>query len=193
MGIIQPGGSTLKGNRVGSYRLTPVVADVDRILTAVTDDGSEQNFVTADLTAQPDVCRVITATAGGTTADIGAIQVTITGRDMKGDVITEDLPAFTVNTAGTVTGTKAFAEVTGVDIPAHDGTGATTSIGVGDGLGLPLESDRNTVLRAFLDGTLETTDPTVTSSASARSSNVATLDTTLDGNEVVIDYYTAEG
>lgn len=193
MALIGSTPNTLPGNAVGSYRVTPVAADVDRILTAYTDDGAVANFVTADLDGQPDVCRNITATAGGTAADIGAIQVTITGTDMRDDVITEDLPAFTVNTAGTVQSTKAFKTVTAVSIPAHDGTGATTSIGVGDKLGLPYKNDRNTVLAAFLNGTKEGTAPTVTSSASVLASNTVDLNSALDGNEVVIDYYNAEG
>jgi len=56
---------------------------------------------------------------GGTAGDIKAVQVTITGTNYNNEVITEDLPAFTENTAGTVTGSKAFKTVTEVVIPAH--------------------------------------------------------------------------
>jgi len=156
---------------------------------AYTDDGAEATFVTADLDGQPDVPRNITATAGGTAADVGAIQVSITGTDALGEVITEDLPAFTENSTGIVQGSKAFKTVTGITIPAHDGTGATTAVGFGDKLGLPAKLDRNTVLNAFLDGTLEGTAPTVTVSATAVSGNTVDLDSALNGDEVVVDYY----
>ena len=74
-------------------------------------------------------------------------------------------------------------------ISAHDGTGATTSIGSADKLGLGHRLARNTVLAAFLDGTLEGTAPTVAVSATAIESNTVDLDSATDGTEVFVDFY----
>lgn len=166
---------------------SPAAADTDVILAAVTDDGTEQT-ITEGIT-NPDVPRCLTATAGGTAGDIAAIQVTITGTDASGATITEDLPAFTENSTGTVVGSKAFATVTEVVIPAHDGTGATTSVGTSEKLGIGQHLGRNTVLAAFLDGVKEGTAPTVAVSATALSSNTIDLDSSLDGTEVLVDLY----
>jgi len=162
-----------------------VVADADGVMSALTDDGAEAT-VTSELTS-PAVPRNITATAGGTAGDIKAIQVVVTGTNYADETITETLPAFTVNTAGTVQGSKAFKTVTQVVIPAHDGTGATTAIGWGDKLGLPDKLTHNTVLFAFLDNVLEGTAPTVAVSASAIESNTVDLNSALDGS--VVDVY----
>jgi hypothetical protein len=40
------------------------------------------------------------------------------------------LPVFTENTATTVNGSLYFSRITSFTIPAHDGTGATTALGV---------------------------------------------------------------
>lgn len=162
------------------------VASTTGIHAAVTDTGSDQT-VTTGIT-QPSVPRNITATAGGTSADVKAIQVVITGTNYAGETITETLPAFTVNTTGTVTGSKAFKTVTSILIPAHDGTGATTAIGFGEKLGLPDKLPTNTVLLASLGGTKEGTAPTVTTSTTALESNTVDLNSALNSSEVAIFY-----
>ncbi|KKK56325.1 hypothetical protein LCGC14_3065670, partial [marine sediment metagenome] len=68
---------------------------------AVTDDGTEQTITTGF--TDPPTPRVLTATSGGTTTDIKAIQVTVNGTDEFDAVLQEVLPVFTVNTATTVT------------------------------------------------------------------------------------------
>lgn len=160
----------------------PIAADTDAILEAVTDTGEEVEIETFD--GQPDYTRCITATAGGTAADIGAIQVVIDGTNELGEEITETLPVFTVNTAGTVTGSKAFKTITKVTIPAHDGTAATTKIGVSDKLGIPLKLSLKTVQSAYLDGTIEGTAPTITIDADDVENNTVLLNSSLDGNAV---------
>lgn len=161
-------------------------ADTNNIHAAVTDTGSDQTVVTG--ITNPAAPRNVTATAGGTAGDIKAIQVIITGTNYADEEISETLPAFTVNTAGTVQGSKAFKTVTEIVIPAHDGTGATTEIGYGDKLGLPDKLPTNTVLLASLGGTKEATAPTVTASASALESNTVDLNSALNGSEVAIYY-----
>ena len=90
----------------------------------------------------------VTATSGGTAGDIRAAQVLLTGEDHNGTTITETLPIFTVNSATTVTGDKIFRKLTSIQIPAHDGTGATTSIGIA---GEPAAADTNGVAAARTD------------------------------------------
>lgn len=131
----------------------------------------------------------MTATAGGTATDIKAIQVTINGTNASGATISETLPAFTVNTAGTVTGSKAFATVTSIVIPAHDGNGATTSVGTADKIGIGAHLGRNTVIAAYLGGTKEGTAPTVATSSSALESNTVDLNSASDGSEIIVDFY----
>ncbi len=162
-----------------------VAASTTGVHAAVTDNGTEQ-VITTNIT-NPGVPRNITATAGGTATDIGAIQITITGTNYADEVITETLPAFTVDTPGTVEGSKAFKTITSITIPAHDGLGATTSIGWGDKLGLPCKKPHIPCVAAFLDNVLESTAPTVTASATNIEDNTITLNSALNGT--VVDVY----
>lgn len=164
------------------------VASTTGIHAAVTDTEEEVEITTG--ITNPSVPRNITATAGGTAGDIKAIQVIIEGTNINDEVITETLPAFTVDTAGTVVGNKAFKTVTSITIPAHDGTGATTAIGFGEKLGLPDKLTNNTISQSFLDGVVESTPATVTISAIAIESNTVDLASTLNSSLVEI-YYVA--
>ncbi len=159
-----------------------VVANTTAVLAAVTSTALTQ-VITTGIT-NPAYARNITATAGGTAADIKAIQVIIEGTNMDNETITETLPAFTVDTAGTVAGTKAFRTVTKVTIPAHDGTGATTAIGFGEVLGIPYKLPHNTVLLAYHNNAREGTLPTVATSATVLESNTFDLNTALNGSKV---------
>lgn len=169
----------------------PGVADADGVMLALTDDGSEAVITEGVNINSLDVPRNITATAGGTAGDIKAIQVTIDGLDMEGNVIQEILPAFTVNTAGIVTGSKIFSKVTQITIPAHDGTGATTAIGFGSKLGIDKRLSRNSVINAYLNDVVEGTAPTVTVNSSNLESNGATLDSALASTPVRLEYVEA--
>lgn len=162
-------------------------ASATGIHAAVTDNGSDQTITTG--ITNPAAPRNVTATAGGTAGDIKAVQVIVNGLDAAGAVISETLPAFTVNTAGIVTGDKAFASITSIVIPAHDGTGATTAIGYGSKLGLPVKLAENTVLNAYLGGAKEGTAPTVAVSSTVLASNTVTLNSALDVAKAVdIDF-----
>lgn len=159
-----------------------VAASTTGVHAAVTDNGSEQE-ITTDIT-DPAVPRNITATAGGTGADIKAIQVTIEGTNFLDAAISETLPVFTVDTPGTVEGSKAFKTVTKATIPAHDDTGATTAIGWGDKLGLLYKRAVLSCIDAFLDEVLEGTAPTVTADADNIESNTIDLNSALNGTKV---------
>lgn len=188
-GAVISGGTIIEGarQRGASKSLgSPALGTTTAVHAAVTDTGEEQT-VTTGITSPPTP-RNVTATAGGTAGDIKAIQVTVNGANEEGVAISEDLPAFTVDTAGTVVGSKAFATVTSITIPAHDGTGATTAVGLGAKLGLGERLSRNAVRAAYFGGVLEGTPPTVATSATALESNTVALASALDGSAVVVDY-----
>lgn len=183
-----PGILVVRGN-LAHFQVTAanaVAASATGVHAAVTDTGSPQTITTA--ITNPAVPRNVTATAGGTAGDIKAIQVIVAGTNMADEAITETLPAFTEDTAGTVVGSKAFKTITSITIPAHDGTGATTAVGWGDKLGLPDKLAHNTVLFAFLDNAKEGTPPTVAVSASAIESNTVDLSSALNGTAVDVYY-----
>lgn len=170
---------------IAHIQFSPLASSNNSIHAAIASTASQQ-VVTTNI-SNPDVPRNITATAGGTATDIKAIQVIIEGTSYNDEVITETLPAFTVDTAGTVTGNKAFKTITKITIPAHDGTGATTAIGFGEKLGLPYKLSHNTVMNAYLDNVKESTAPTVTISPTALESNAIDLNSALNGK--VVDVY----
>lgn len=163
-----------------------VVASTTGVHVAVTANGVTPTVVT-DAFTQPATPKCLTATAGGTATDIKAVQVVVEGTDYAGDVITETLPVFTVDTAGTVQGTKAFKTVTKVTIPAMDGNGATVAIGFNEKLGIPYKLECNTVLMACLNKVKEGTAPTVTVSATELALNTIDLNSALNGT--VVEYF----
>jgi len=144
------------------------------------------DVITTGIT-NPAVPRNVTATTDGTAGDIKAVQVIVEGTNFNDEVISETLPAFTVNTKTTVTGNKAFKTITKITVPPHDGTGATTSIGFGAKLGLPFKLAHNTVVNAFVDNAIEAVAPTVTVSTTDIESNTISLATALSGK--VVDAY----
>lgn len=183
MAVIEVNNPIVPGGRSLSRALgSPALGTTTAVHAAVTDNGAQQ-VVTTGIT-NPDVPRNVTATAGGTAADVKAIQVIVAGTNAEGSAISETLPAFTVNTTGTVTGSKAFKTVTSITIPAHDGTGATTAVGTGAKLGVGVRLPRNSVMAAYLADAREGTAPTVATSPSAVESNTVTLNTALDGTAV---------
>lgn len=174
-------------SRILSHLAKAALLGTATAVHAAIADAAGTQVITAGIT-NPDNARNITATVGGTGANITATQVTVTGTNIYGDVISETLPVFTAATPGIVTGLKAFATVTSISVP-HNGTGVTTSIGTGAKLGLPAKLFRNTVVYAFLNNVREATAPTVVANSTAVESNTVTLNSALNGNDVVIDYY----
>lgn len=185
MAIIEGARQRILSKSLGS----PALGTTTAVHAAVTDTGADQVVTTA--ITNPPTPRNVTATSGGTAADIKAVQVIVAGTNAEGVAITETLPVFTVNTATTVVGSKAFATVTSITIPAHDGTGATTAVGLGAKLGLGERLSVDTVLAAHLAGVREGTRPTVVVSSSALESNTVTLNSALAGTAVIVDCYTA--
>lgn len=171
---------------------SPAVGATTAVHAAANTSGTVTTEVTTALT-NPDACRNVTATAGGTAGDIKAVAVTVTGTDYEDQPITETLPVFTENTPGTVVGSKAFKTVTGYSVPAMDGNGVTVALGTGAKLGLPQELERDSIVAAYLADVREATRPTVVVDDDEVEKNTITLNSALNGTEVRIDYYdTAE-
>lgn len=176
--------------RIASKSLgSPALGTTTAVHAALAVLGSAGPQVVSTGITSPPTPRNVTATTAGTAGDIKAVQVTVTGTNAEGVVITETLPVFTVDTETTVVGSKAFATVTSYSVPAMDGTGATVAIGLGAKLGLGERLPRNTVIAAHLADVREATAPTVVASASALESNTVTLSSALAGTAVVVDYF----
>lgn len=180
-------GISLKELRLGKLALSAAegaAADVDAILDGQASAADKVTTVTKFL-AQPPYPRNLTITPGGTTADVKAGSITVTGTNIKNEVISEDF-AFLENATAATVGAKAFKSVTSVVIPAQDGAGATFDVGFGDKLGLPFMADENTVIQVVVDGVIETTAPTVVFDVDEIEKNTVDLNSALDGSIVEI-------
>ena len=141
--------------------------------------------VTTGFTALP-CARNLTATCtAGTAGHVKAVQIAVTGTDASGATLTESLPAFTVDTPGTVTGVKAFKTVTQIVIPAHDGDSVSTKLGFGEKLGLAKKATVDFLaLQTSLNGVAEATPATFATSTSVLASNTVDLNSSLNGTPV---------
>lgn len=78
--------------------------------------------------------RNVTVTTAGTTPADAPATVKITGLDIDGSTLTETITV--AQTATIASGTKCFAKVTKIELPAGEGAGATLAFGIGSVLGL---------------------------------------------------------
>lgn len=143
--------------------------------------------------AQPDVPRTLSVTPGGTTGDVEACVVTISGTDIFGGSISETF-TFAANATGKVTGFKAFASVTSAVWPANcesGGFAATWSIGTEAALGLKrCVTNAGDYFFSLLNGAKEATGPTIHSSGnSSVASNTVVFNGSLDGSNDFILYF----
>lgn len=161
-------------------------ADTDLLLNDQATSSSVITTVTSFL-AQPDFPRNIVITPGGTTADVPAGDVTVTGTNIRGQVITEAF-TFAANASSATTGNKAFKTVTSIVFPIQDGAAATYDVGTGVKLGLDRKYSEASVIDAFTDGVRETTAATVAVSASAVESNTVSTNTAPNGSRDFVVY-----
>ncbi len=162
-----------------------VAADGDGIVDGGACSGTASVTLTPGEDAAMPCARNVTATVAATTVgNIKAVKVTVYGTNIADEAISEELPAFTADTAGTVTGAKAFKTITKAVVPAMDGADVTVDIGWGDALGLPVLLDHNSTLYATLNHVRESTAPTVAYSSEAVESNTIDLNSALNGKEV---------
>jgi len=158
-------------------------SDDDQLFAATTGHCNQTtNINKSTFLAQPDVPRNIIATFNASTS--GSIK--ITGTDISGAAITENL---TISSATTGASTKAFKTVTRINADLTTGqTNKTLKMGTGDLLGLNSKLATNTVLLAALNDTKEATAPAVTVNSTVLSLN--TIDTnTAPGGKVTKVWY----
>jgi hypothetical protein len=171
---------------------TPIVATTNYIKTTYAGPTSAAAVVLTTFSHQPDVARNLTITPTGTTGDVESCVVTVAGKDILGGTISEDF-TFAADASTAVTGSKAFKTVTSVTWPANcesGGFAATWIIGVGSKLGLSrCLAGADHFFHAGLAAVKEATAPTIAASATAVSSNTATLSSSLDGTKDVTLFF----
>ena len=106
-----------------------LVASTTAIHAAIIGTGAELEVTTA--ITNPDVVRNSSITTTNVTSPSG--NVTITGVDAKGNSTTEDIA---ISAGSTAYGSKAFATVSKITIPAGVTADDTVAIGISDKLGL---------------------------------------------------------
>lgn len=182
-------------SRYGVIRRQPFTNALAAVATRLKTGQATSNSVITTVTsfaAQPDFARKIIVTPGGTTNDVPAGDVVITGTNIRGDVITDTL-TFAANATGAQTTVKAFKTVTSVVFPIQDGAAATYDIGITDALGLDRCMSEAAVLDAYIDGVRETTAATVTFHATDISKNTVDPNTALDASkDLTVAYITTE-
>ena len=167
-----------RGNVV-HYQITPAAADDDIILAYTSLTASAQGTVAAS--AQPDVARALVVTGD----DVGmAGNVVITGRNVDGATISE---TFALNGSSAVTGSKAFARVDNIALPAETASGNRVKVGTRDVFGLPCALAHNTVILTLYNNTVEGTPPTVAVDADEVEKNTVDLNSAIAG--AVVDVY----
>ncbi|TFH47668.1 MAG: hypothetical protein E4H01_07840, partial [Lysobacterales bacterium] len=149
-------------------------ADVNAIKLSIASAAAIQTYTGAALDGVVGLLAMspprnisITSTVH---ADIDAVAVVITGKDVNGDDITESI---TLTDGGGVTdvGAKAFAKVTSIVVPAQSGVGGALEFGFGDIIGFlrPLKSRAGlaAVVREIAVGAVVTTGTFVAAPAVA--------------------------
>lgn len=161
---------------------SPAAPSAAAVHAAITLAAGTTTTVTTAI-SNPDVPRNVTITgnAAGITGN-----VVITGTNFEDQVITETIVA---SGTSTVVGNKAFKTVTQIVVPQQNAGGDTISIGSGAKLGLQDRISLDSIFRAYLNGVKEATAPTVAADASNIESNTVTLNSTLNGNPVVVVYF----
>lgn len=104
------------------------------ILGATATSNAAATTVTTGF-ANPDVPRAFVITPSGTTANVAATAIVVTGTNVEGKVITENFTP-SAGSASVVNGTKAFRTIISVVFPQQSGTGVNFAIGTRNLLGL---------------------------------------------------------
>lgn len=122
-------GGKIRQGLVAWYEHAPALGTNTAVLAATTLADGATSVVTTDIT-QPDVPRtlLVKGNAAGIAGD-----VLLEGVDANGRAISETIA---LNGSSAVVGTKAFARVQRVTLPARTASGNTVSVGTGNVLGL---------------------------------------------------------
>jgi hypothetical protein len=154
---------------------------------AILADTALANGATTDVVVfagQPDTARIVTV-KGNNAGSAG--NVTVYGTNISGSPIQE---VIALAGAAVVNGTKAFATITKITLPAYavDNT-ERVRVGTGAKLGLPFCLTRNSVIAAFLANVKEAVAPTVTIDNDEVEKNLIQLNSALNGGAVIVDLY----
>lgn len=158
----------------------PITAAATTVINAHTAVVGGETYAT--FAAQPDVARNLTVTPGGTTANVLAGNVVISGTDIRGKSISETFAIIATQSVAT-TGSKAFKTVTSVVFPAA-GASTTWSIGIGTKLGLnKCLASSGYYIKGLSDGA-DLTGSTVAADASNISGNTVIPNPAPNGSRV---------
>lgn len=169
--------------RTFSYDIVPVTLQTAGIAALQTTAGAANLVLTAGTGAtqvvnsfgetviQLDVPRNVTLTSAG---NISAVNFTITGRDIYGQLMTVTRVGPNANTVATL---KAFRQI--ISVAASAAVGTNTSVGFGDVFGLPYRcTDAGYIVKSGWAGTLaqdagtfvaaDTTSPATASTGDVR-------------------------
>lgn len=168
-----------KYNGFVSFLGAPVVADDDRIVTAVDFANGARTIA-----AQPDVPRNLTITMADANASVTGGTVTIIGEDVLGRVITDAWAIIT--NLGVKTTTNVYAKVTSVTVAGLTGvvTGGAdqVKVGVGTVVGLPLDITTVAAVKHVFFGGARIASPTI--AVGVGTSGVDVSGSTYDGSKL---------
>lgn len=171
---------------------TPAAAGTADVLSGNAGATSAAAASVTTFVAQPDVPRNLVITPAGTTADVAACTVTVTGTNIYGRSITEAF-AFADNAATATTGAKAFKTVTSVAWAAsceEGGFAATWSVGYGEKIGLSRCLDvAGNWSWSTAAGSYETTRATVVADSDEVEKNTADFNGTMNGSNAFFGYF----
>ena len=171
---------------------TPVVAGAGTLGTGLAGPTSAAALVVTSGFTQPDVPRNISMTPTGTTGDVESCVITLTGTNIKGQVITDTL-TFSADASTIQSGTKAFKTLTSISFPANcesGGFAATWSVGVGEKIGLKqCMAIAGDWAWSSVGGTYESTRATVVVDADEVEKNTADFNGTMNGTNRFIGYF----
>jgi len=171
----------LPRQKVLEYQLIaiPALADADLLLNDQAT-GLSATTVTSFL-ALIDVCRALAVLPAGTTTDVKAGNVVVSGTNIHGKPISESF-AFLDNASTATNGIKAFCTVTSIVFPIQDGTGAIYDVGTQDKLGVrQCAASAGSLAWSTFNGAFETTRGVFTADADEVEKNLFDPQGTLDG------------
>ena len=189
-------GKTVKSYGGTNYVMVPALqiiaaaesSDDDQLFAATTGHCNQStNILKITFLAQPDVPRNLIATFNASTS--GSIK--ITGTDISGAAITENL---TISSASSAASTKAFKTVTLINADLTTGeTNKTLKMGTGNLMALNEKlGSYDQVCDTYVNGVIESTAAAVTKNSTVLSLN--TVDTaSAPGGYVTLVYYMLKG
>lgn len=162
----------------------PLAAGTTNVLSGHAGATSAAAVNVTSFSAQPDVVRNVSLTPGGSTGDVAACDVVVTGTNFHNDAITETL-SFTANQSTATVGSKAFKSISNVAFPASCEDApftATWNMGFGEKLGLKrcLDVAGHSVF-STVDGAYESTRATITAANTTLERNTADFNGTMNG------------